>query len=133
MKGYNQTSKTPESELRFFTYVSEYGGSPKPGIISSRPSTGGEYTNMYGYPTDRKHLIEVKENVFSGYEGDLMGICDKTNKLCKFNVIDDTYVVQIPSILKLKAEVDKIPDVPFNPKNLYKYRFNQKKINKNEY
>ena len=126
MKRYNQTTKTPESELRCFTYVSEYGGSPKPGVISSKPSTGGEFINMYGIVTDRKHLIETKE-------GDLMGICSKTNKLCKFNIIDDTYVVQIPSILKLKAEVDKIPDVPFNPKNLYKYRFNQKKINKNEY
>ena len=126
MKRYNQTTKTPESELRCFTYVSEYGGSPKPGVISSRPSTGGEFVNMYGLSSDRQYLIETKE-------GDLIGICDKTNKLCKFNVIDDTYIVQIPSILKLKAEVDKIPDVPFNPKNLYKYRFNQKKINKNEY
>src|SRR6056300_821746 len=126
MKEYNQTSKTPESELRCFTYVSEYGGSPKPGIMSSRLSTGGEFVNMYGISSDREHLIETEE----GY---LMGICDKTNKLCKFNVIDDTYVVQIPSILKLKAEVDKIPNVPLNPKNLYKYRFNQKKINKNEY
>jgi len=123
MKGYNQTSKTPESELRFFTYVSEYGGSPKPGIISSRPSTGGEYTNMYGYPTDRKHLIEVKENVFSGYEGDLMGICDKTNKLCKFNVIDDTYIVQIPSIIKLKEALDKIPNTPIDPNWKVKSRF----------
>ena len=42
MINYNQTTKTPESELRCFTYVSEYGGSPKPGIMSSRPSTGGE-------------------------------------------------------------------------------------------
>ena len=123
MKGYNQTSKTPESELRFFTYVSEYGGSPKPGIISSRPSTGGEYANMYGYPTDRKHLIEVKENVFSGYEGDLMGICDKTNKLCKFNVIDDTYIVQIPSIIKLKEALDKIPNTPIDPNWKVKSRF----------
>ena len=125
-KRYNQTTKTPESELRCFTYVSEYGGSPKSGVISSKPSIGGEFTNMYGFPSDRQYLIETKE----GY---LIGICDKTNKLCKFDVIDDTYVVQIPSILKLKAEVDKIPDVPFNPKNLWKYRFYQKKINKNEY
>jgi len=125
-KRYNQTTKTPESELRCFTYVSEYGGSPKPGVISSKPSIGGEFTNMYGFPSDRQYLIETEE----GY---LIGICDKTNKLCKFDVIDDTYVVQIPSILKLKAEVDKIPDVPFNPKNLWKYRFYQKKINKNEY
>ena len=126
MKRYNQTTKTPESELRCFTYVSEYGGSPKPGVISSKPSTGGEFINMYGIVTDRKHLIETND----GY---LMGICSKTNKLCKFNIIDDTYVIQIPSIIKLKAEIDKIPDVPFNPKNLWKYRFNQKKLNKNEY
>ena len=46
--GINQTTKTPESELRCFVYVSEYNGSPKPGTISSRPSTGGMYTNMYG-------------------------------------------------------------------------------------
>ena len=126
MINYNQTTKTPVDELLCLTYVSEYGGSPKPGVISSKPSVGGEFVNMYGLPSDRKHLIETKE-------GDLIGICDKTNKLCRFNIIDDTYIVQIPSILKLKAEVDKIPDVPFNRKNLYKYRFNQKKINKNEY
>jgi hypothetical protein len=99
---------------------------PKPGIIKSMPSLGGEYVNMYGLTSHRKHLIKTAE-------GNLTGICSKTNKLCRFNIIDDTYVVQIPSILKLKAEVDKIPNVPFNPKNLYKYRFNQKKINKNEY
>jgi hypothetical protein len=126
MKRYNQTTKTPESELRCFIYVSEYNGSPKPGFISSRPSTGGEFVNMYGLTSDRKHLIETND----GY---LMGICSKTNKLCKFNIIDDTYIVQIPSIIKLKAEIDKIPNVPFNPKNLWKYRFNQKKLNKNEY
>jgi len=126
MKKYNQTTYTPESELRCFGYISEYGGSPKPGIFHSVPSEGGEYVNMYGYPTDRKHLIETKE-------GDLMGICDETDKLCKFDIIDDTYVVQIPSIIKLKAEVDKIPDVPLNPKNLWKYRIHKKKLNKNEY
>jgi len=87
---------------KFLTYVSQYGGSPKPGIISSRPSTGGGFVNMYGLPSDRKHLIETKE-------GHLMGICDKTNKLCKFNVIDDTYVVQIPSILELKKQLGKLP------------------------
>jgi len=125
-KRYNQTTKTPESELRCFTYVSEYGGSPKPGVISSKPSVGGEFVNMYGLPSDRQYLIETKE-------GDLMGICSKTNKLCKFNVIDDTYVVQIPGIMKLKESLDNIPNVPFNPKNLYKYRFNKKKLNKNEY
>ena len=102
MKSHNQTTKTPESELRCFVYVSEYNGSPKPGTISSRPSTGGMYTNMYGLPSDRKHLIETKE-------GHLMGICSKTDKLCKFNIIDDTYVVQIPSIIKLKTTLDKLP------------------------
>lgn len=126
MKRYNQTTKTPEDELLCLTYVSEYNGSSKPGIFHSVPSEGGEYVNMYGLPSDRKHLIETKE-------GDLIGICDKTNKLCRFNIVDDTYVVQIPSILKLKAEVDKIPDVPFNPKNLWKYRIHKKKLNKNEY
>ena len=92
---------------KFLTYVSEYGGKPKPGIFKSMPSLGGEYMNMYGLPSDRKYLIETKE-------GDLMGICSKTNKLCKFNIIDDTYVVQIPSIIKLKEALDKIPDVPFD-------------------
>ena len=42
------------------------------------------------------------------------GICSKTNKLCKFDIIDDTYVVQIPSIMKLKEELNKVPDVPFD-------------------
>ena len=53
-----------------------------------------------------------------------MGICSKTNKLCKFNVIDDTYVVQIPSIMKLKEALDNIPDVPFDEQLLKpKHRF----------
>ena len=115
-KRYNQTTKTPESELRCFVYVSEYNGSPKPGVISSRPSTGGMYTNMYGLPSDRKHLIETKE----GY---LMGICDKTNKLCRFYIIDDTYVVQIPSILKLKKQLGELPLPPIDPKFKVKSRF----------
>lgn len=113
---YNQTTKTPESELRCFVYVSEYNGSPKPGVISSRPSTGGMYTNMYGLPSDRKHLIETEE----GY---LMGICDKTNKLCRFYIIDDTYVVQIPSILKLKKQLGDLPNPPIDPKFKVKSRF----------
>ena len=92
---------------KFLEYVSEYGGSPKPGVISSKPSVGGEFVNMYGLPSDRQYLIETKE-------GDLMGICSKTNKLCKFNIIDNTYVTQIPSIIKLKEALDKIPDVPFD-------------------
>ena len=101
---------------KYLVYVSEYGGFPKPGVISSKPSVGGEYMNMYGLPSDRQYLIETKE-------GDLMGICDKTNKLCTFDIIDDTYVIQIPSIMKLKAEVDKIPDVPFDPNFKVKSRF----------
>ena len=113
---HNQTTKTPESELRCFVYVSEYNGSPKPGVISSRPSTGGMYTNMYGLPSDRKHLIETEE----GY---LMGICDKTNKLCRFYIIDDTYVVQIPSILKLKKQLGELPLPPIDPKFKVKSRF----------
>ena len=87
---------------KFLEYMSEYGGFPKPGVISAKPSVGGEFVNMYGLPSSRQYLIETKE-------GDLMGICSKTNKLCKFNIIDDTYVVQIPSIIKLKTELDKLP------------------------
>ncbi len=101
---------------KFLTYVSKYGGSPKPGVISAKPSVGGEYMNMYGLPSDRKYLIETEE-------GNLMGICSKTNKLCKFDIIDDTYIVQIPSIIKLKAEVEKIPEVPIDPNFKVKSRF----------
>ena len=39
---------------KFLSYVSEYGGTPKPGVISSKPSVGGEFVNMYGLPSDRK-------------------------------------------------------------------------------
>jgi hypothetical protein len=101
---------------KFLTYVSEYGGFPKPGVISAKPSVGGEFVNMYGLPSSRQYLIETKE-------GDLMGICSKTNKLCKFNVIDDTYIVQIPSIIMLKEALDKIPNVPFDPNFKIKSRF----------
>tara|TARA_R100001443_G_scaffold104790_1_gene113548 strand:+ start:349 stop:666 length:318 start_codon:yes stop_codon:yes gene_type:complete len=101
---------------KFLTYVSKYGGSPKPGVISSKPSVGGEYMNMYGLPSDRKYLIETEE-------GNLMGICDKTNKLCKFDIIDDTYIIQIPSILKLKAEIDKSPKDKIDPNFKVKSRF----------
>jgi len=101
---------------KFLTYVSKYGGSPKPGVISSKPSVGGEYMNMYGLPSDRKYLIETEE-------GNLVGICSKTNKLCKFDIIDNTYVVQIPSIIKLKEALDKIPNVPFDPNFKIKSRF----------
>jgi len=87
---------------KFLVYVSEYGGFPKPGVISSKPSVGGEFVNMYGLPSDRQYLIETKE-------GDLIGICSKTDKLCKFSIIDNTYVTQIPSIIKLKTELDKLP------------------------
>ena len=102
---------------KFLVYVSEYGGSPKPGVISSKPSVGGEYVNMYGLPSNRQYLIETKE-------GDLMGICSKTNKLCKFDIIDDTYVVQIPSIIKLKEALDKLPNAPIDERLLKpKHRF----------
>ena len=102
---------------KFLSYVSEYGGFPKPGVISSKPSVGGEFVNMNGLPSNRQYLIETKE-------GDLMGICSKTNKLCKFDIIDDTYVVQIPSIIKLKEALDQIPDVPFDEQLLKpKHRF----------
>ena len=92
---------------RYYSYVSEYGGFPKPGVISAKPSVGGEFVNMNGLPSSRKYLIETKE-------GDLMGICSKTNKLCTFNIIDDTYIVQIPSIMKLKKALNNIPNVPFD-------------------
>lgn len=101
---------------KFLTYVSKYGGSPKPGVISSKPSVGGEFVNMYGLPSSRQYLIETKE-------GDLIGICSKTNKLCKFDVIDDTYIVQIPSIIILKEALDNIPNVPFDPNFKIKSRF----------
>ena len=102
---------------KYYSYMSEYGGFPKPGVISAKPSVGGEFVNMYGLPSDRQYLIETKE-------GDLMGICSKTNKLCKFNIIDNTYVTQIPSIIKLKEALDKIPDVPFDESLLTpKHRF----------
>jgi len=116
MKEYNQTTKTPESELKCFGYVSEYGGSPKPGVISSKPSVGGEFINMYGLPSDRKYLIETQE----GY---LMGMCDKTNKLCRFYIIDDTYVTQIPSIIKLKKLLGESPLPEVDPNFKVKSRF----------
>lgn len=92
---------------KYLVYVSEYGGFPKPGVISSKPSVGGEFVNMYGLPSDRQYLIETAE-------GNLMGICDKTNKLCTFDIIDNTYVTQIPSIIKLKEALDKIPNTDFD-------------------
>ena len=96
---------------KYYSYMSEYGGFPKPGVISSKPSVGGEFVNMNGLPSSRQYLIETKE-------GDLMGICSKTNKLCTFDIIDDTYVVQIPSIMKLKEALNKVPDVPFDERLL---------------
>ena len=38
-----------------------------------------------------------------------MGVCSGNEKLCKFDIIDDTYVVKIPSIIKLKEVLDKLP------------------------
>ena len=88
---------------KFLVYVcKEFGKPPKQKIFHSMPSIGGEYKNMYNLPSDRKWLIETKE-------GDLMGVCSDNEKLCKFDVIDDTYIVQIPSIIKLKTELDKLP------------------------
>ena len=87
---------------KYYSYMSEYGGFPKPGVISAKPSVGGEFVNMNGLPSNRQYLIETKE-------GDLIGICSKTDKLCKFSIIDNTYVTQIPSIIKLKTELDKLP------------------------
>ena len=66
------------------------------------PAVGGEYKNMYDLPSDRKWLIETKE-------GDLNGVCSCNEELCKFDIIDDTYIVQIPSILELKKRLDKLP------------------------
>ena len=66
------------------------------------PAVGGKYKNMYDLPSDRKWLIETKE-------GNLMGVCSGNEKLCKFDIIDDTYVVKIPSIIKLKEVLDKLP------------------------
>ena len=100
---------------KFYSYLCYCCGQPpKPGVISSKPSVGGEFVNMNGLPSNRKYLIETRENAVSGVYGDLTGICSKTNKLTKFEQIDDTYVVQIPSIMKLKEALDKIPDVPFD-------------------
>ena len=48
---------------RFLTYVSKYGGSPKPGILKSMPSLGGEYMNMYGLPSDRQYLKKPKKAI----------------------------------------------------------------------
>ena len=88
---------------RFLVYLcKECGKPPKQKIFHSMPSVGGEYKNMYDLPSDRKWLIETKE-------GDLMGVCSGNEKLCKFDIIDDTYVVKIPSIIKLKEVLDKLP------------------------
>ena len=80
------------------------------------PSIGGEYKNMYNLPSDRKWLIETKE-------GNLMGICSGNGELCEFDIIDDTYIVQIPSIIKLKAEIEKLPKNKIDPNFKLKTRF----------
>ena len=83
--------------------------------------------NMYGLPSDRKYLIETEE-------GNLMGICDKTNKLCTFDIIDNTYVTQIPSIIKLKTEIDKLPkDEVDEDKLKLKTRFRQENTMSKKY
>jgi len=103
---------------KYYSYFCECcKEAPKPGIIKSMPSLGGEYVNMYGLPSYRKYLIETAE-------GNLTGICSKTNKLVNFIEMDDTYVVQIPSIIKLKEELDKIPNQDFDEQLLTpKHRF----------
>ena len=90
---YNQSTTTPDKDLKFFTYCCQCcNAPPKQKIIHSIPALGGQYINMYNNPSDRKWLIESQE-------GNLMGICSNTDKMVNFNVIDDNYVVQIPSIL----------------------------------
>tara|TARA_R100000742_G_C4229834_1_gene51662 strand:+ start:369 stop:692 length:324 start_codon:yes stop_codon:yes gene_type:complete len=102
---------------KFLVYVcEECGKPPKQKIIHSMPSIGGEYKNMYDLPSDRKWLIETKE-------GNLMGVCSGNEKLCKFNIIDDTYIVQIPSILKLKKQLGDLPIPPVDPNFKVKSRF----------
>ncbi len=45
----------------------------------------------------------------------------------------DQYIIDVKSIDILKERMSKVPE--FNPPvtELYKYRFNRKKLNKNEY
>ena len=92
---------------KFLSYVcKECGKPPKQKIIHSMPSIGGEYKNMYDLPSDRKWLIETKE-------GDLLGVCSGNENLCMFDIIDDTYVVKILSIIILKEvleilQIDKV-------------------------
>ena len=114
---YNQSTTTPDKDLKFFTYCCQCcNDEPKPNIISSTPAIGGQYINMYNNPSDRKWLIESQE-------GNLMGVCSNTDELVKFKIIDDTYVVQIPSILKLKKELDNIPNPPIDKNFKVKSRF----------
>jgi len=63
---------------KYLSYVcQECGGAPKPGIFYSSPSDlSGRRFNK-----ERVHLIETSE-------GHLMGICSKTEKLCKFDIIE---------------------------------------------
>ena len=105
---------------KFLSYVcKECGKPPKQKIFHSMPAVGGEYKNMYDLPSDRKWLIETKE-------GDLMGVCSGNEKLCKFDIIDDTYVVQIPSILELKKRLDKLPKDKMIKNFKVKSRFRKK-------
>ena len=105
---------------RFLVYLcKECGKPPKQKIFHSMPSVGGEYKNMYDLPSDRKWLIETKE-------GDLMGVCSGNEELCKFDIIDDTYIVQIPSILELKKRLDKLPNDKVIKNFKVKSRFRKK-------
>ena len=116
MNPYNQTQYTSDDDLKFFTYQCDCCNKPpKPNVISSTPSYGVEFVNMYGLPTDRKWLIESQE-------GNLMGVCSNTDDIVKFNIIDDTYIIQIPSILYLKHKLS-LPTDNDTPAEIPKPRF----------
>jgi len=114
---YNQSTFTKEENQRFFIYCCQCcQDEPKPDIISSTPAIGGQYINMYKLPSNRKWLIESQE-------GNLMGVCSNTDELVKFNIIDDTYIIQIPSILRLKKQLGDLPIPPVDPNFKIKSRF----------
>ena len=116
MNPYNQTQYTSDEDLRFFGYQCQCCNKPpKPNVISSTPSYGVEFVNMYQLPTDRKWLIESEQ-------GNLMGVCSNTDDIVKFNIIDDTYIIQIPSILYLKHKLS-LPTDNDTPAEIPKPRF----------
>ena len=113
---YNQSTFTKEENQRFFIYCCQCcQDEPKPDIISSTPAIGGQYINMYKLPSNRKWLIESQE-------GNLMGVCSNTDDIVKFNIIDDTYIIQIPSILYLKHKLS-LPTDNDTPAEIPKPRF----------